>query len=188
MKQNNIESVLKAHPIIPVVTVDNVKDVDKLVVELRKQNVYCAEITMRTKAAAEAISYMKEKYGNEFSVGMGTVTLPKHVKEAKKMKVDFMVSPGLCPDLAEAFKSSEIAYIPGVATPSDIINAINLDIHILKFFPANLFGGLNALKTYGQVFPNVKFCPTGGINALNFRDYLDLKNVIAVGGSWVLGK
>jgi 2-dehydro-3-deoxyphosphogluconate aldolase / (4S)-4-hydroxy-2-oxoglutarate aldolase len=188
MKQNNIEKVLLAHPIIPVVTVDNVKDVDKLVTALRKQNVYCAEITMRTKAAADAIAYMKEKYGSEFTVGMGTVTTVKHVKEAQKLDVDFMVSPGLCDELAEAFKNSGIAYIPGVATPSDIVKALGMDLTILKFFPANLFGGLNALKTYGQVFSNVKFCPTGGINALNFRDYLELKNVIAVGGSWVLGK
>jgi 2-dehydro-3-deoxyphosphogluconate aldolase/(4S)-4-hydroxy-2-oxoglutarate aldolase len=102
------------------------------------------------------------------------------------MGVDFLVSPGLSPDLAAAFLKSKTPFIPGVATPSDIITAQAYGFDTLKFFPANLFGGLGALKAYGQVFPAVKFCPTGGINDTNYKDFLALNNVIAVGGSWLV--
>lgn len=186
MKQNNIEKILRDNPIVPVVTFNNVSEVDAVVQKLLAQNIKCIEITLRTDAAIDSIAYIKEKYKDTFCVGMGTVTNINHVKEAQNLHVDFMVSPGISRTLSAAFERSYIPYISGVSTPSDIIKAINQGQDVLKFFPANLFGGIDALKTYGQVFPNVKFCPTGGINEKNYNDYLSLPNVIAVGGSWII--
>ena len=96
-----------------------------------------------------------------------------------------MVSPGLSSGLASHFEDSGIPFILGVATPSDIINGIQFGWDTFKFFPAHLFGGLNALKTYGQVFPQIKFCPTGGITEDSSQSYLALENVISIGGSWL---
>jgi 2-dehydro-3-deoxyphosphogluconate aldolase / (4S)-4-hydroxy-2-oxoglutarate aldolase len=185
MKQNNIERILTENPIVPVVTFHSVKEVDDVIEKLLHKEISCIEVTLRTDAALECIAYIKQQYA-EITVGMGTVINTQQVKEAMDLKVDFMVSPGLSRNLADAFNQSSIAFVPGVATPSEIINAIDLGFEVLKFFPANLFGGIAALKTYGQVFPKVKFCPTGGISEDTYKNYLELNNVIAVGGSWMM--
>ena len=96
-----------------------------------------------------------------------------------------MVSPGISTPLVPYLEDSEIAFIPGVATPSDIILGLQLGWDTFKFFPAHIFGGLQALKTYGQVFPQIKFCPTGGITEETYKSYLELENVISIGGSWL---
>lgn len=185
MKQNNIEKVLRENPIIPVVTFNSKEEVDEVVQELLSKGIKCIEVTLRTDCAFDCIKYAKEKYGNEISVGMGTVTNVNHVYKAQDLQVDFMVSPGISRTQSSAFERSSIPFIPGVSTPSEIIKAVNLGYDVLKFFPANLFGGIGALKAYGQVFPQVKFCPTGGVSEENHQEYLALDNVIAVGGSWL---
>lgn len=185
MTQNNIREVLVKHLVIPVVTFTNLNEVDAKMAMLLKNDVKCIEITLRTPVAYDAIQKVKEDYGDQFTVGMGTVVLEQQIHKAIELQVDFMVSPGLNNDLAQSFIDSKIAFIPGVATPSDIINGLQFGWDTFKFFPAFLFGGVDALKTYGQVFPNVKFCPTGGITEETYRDYLALENVIAVGGSWI---
>jgi 2-dehydro-3-deoxyphosphogluconate aldolase/(4S)-4-hydroxy-2-oxoglutarate aldolase len=116
---------------------------------------------------------------------MGTVVSVSQIDKAVELGIDFMVSPGLNASLAPAFESSGIAFIPGVVTPSEIIEGLQFGWDTFKFFPANLFGGLAALKAYGQVFPAVKFCPTGGIIEETHPDYLALDNIISVGGSWM---
>jgi 2-dehydro-3-deoxyphosphogluconate aldolase / (4S)-4-hydroxy-2-oxoglutarate aldolase len=186
MIQNNIEQILRENPIIPVVTFNSVNEVDGVIEKLLSKNIKCIEVTLRTDAAVDSIAYIKQKYASKITVGMGTVTNIQHVKNAQELHVDFMVSPGISRTLTAAFERSYIPYIPGVSTPSEIIKAINQGFDVLKFFPANLFGGIEALKTYGQVFPNVKFCPTGGINESTYKSYLELNNVIAVGGSWMV--
>jgi 2-dehydro-3-deoxyphosphogluconate aldolase/(4S)-4-hydroxy-2-oxoglutarate aldolase len=186
MTQNNIRAVLAAHKIIPVVTFHNLSEVDPLVDKLLEQDVRCIEVTLRTPEAMECIAYLVKHKKNDFSIGVGTVIRPEQVEILENMGVDFLVSPGLSPDLAAAFLKSKIPFIPGVATPSDIITAQAYGFDTLKFFPANLFGGLGALKAYDQVFPAIKFCPTGGINANNYEEFLALNNVITVGGSWLV--
>jgi 2-dehydro-3-deoxyphosphogluconate aldolase / (4S)-4-hydroxy-2-oxoglutarate aldolase len=186
MQQNNIEQVLTENPVIPVVTFTDVKEVDSVIEKLLNKEIKCIEVTLRTDAATECIAYIKQNYPGQIAVGMGTVVNTEQVYKAMELQVDFMVSPGLSRTLAEACEKSNIAYIPGVSTPSEIIKALEMGINVLKFFPANLFGGIEALKTYGQVFPNVKFCPTGGINENTYKNYLELKNVLAVGGSWMV--
>jgi len=184
--QNNILDILKQHELIPVVTINSIEEVDSVYKKLISQNITCIEITLRNKVAWEAIGLFKSKYGDKFSVGVGTITSVEHIERCKNLKVDFMVSPGLNDKMIKPFEDSGIAFLPGVSTPSEIISAMSNGWRCFKFFPANLFGGLSALKTYGNVFSEVIFCPTGGINGDNFKAYLALDNVYSVGGSWVM--
>ncbi len=186
MTQNNIKAVLSKHRIVPVVTIQSLNEVDEIISKLQSQGIHCIEVTLRTELAFEAIAQIKSKYGNTIDVGVGTVVNEAQIEKAKQIGVDFLVSPGINDNLAIAFEKSGIAFIPGVATPSEIILAMQKGWDTLKFFPANLFGGLDALKTYGNVFPSVQFCPTGGIDQSSFQEYLALKNVICVGGSWMM--
>jgi 2-dehydro-3-deoxyphosphogluconate aldolase/(4S)-4-hydroxy-2-oxoglutarate aldolase len=156
-----------------------------MIEKLKAKNIYCIEITLRTPIAFDAIRLAKEKFGSEITIGMGTIVSKDQIAKAIELKVDFLVSPGLSSGLASHFEDSGIPFILGVATPSDIINGIQFGWDTFKFFPAHLFGGLNALKTYGQVFPQIKFCPTGGITEESYQSYLALENVISIGGSWL---
>lgn len=186
MNQNNIIEILEKNPVIPVVTFENLSEVDSILEKLLAQKIKCIEVTLRTKQALSCIQYIKERYRDSVSVGVGTITKPEQVKKVEELNVDFLVSPGLSNTLAEAFLQTELPFIPGVSTPSEIIKAKEYGFTILKFFPANLFGGIKALKTYGQLFPDVRFCPTGGINENNYSDFLELPNVLSVGGSWIV--
>ena len=184
--QNNIASILAKNPIIPVVTINKLEEIDGIVHALLEKNIHCIEVTLRTAIAFEAIQVIKEKYASELSVGVGTVISSAQIQKAKQVGVDFIVSPGISKELAQELMDSKIPFIPGVATPSDIILGLQMGWNFFKFFPANLFGGLPALKTYQLVFPNVVFCPTGGINEATYPDYLALENVQSVGGSWMI--
>lgn len=185
MKQNNIREVLSKHPVIPVVTFHSIEEVAPKMEQLIARGIFCIEITLRTPAAFECIAEAKRLFGDRCSIGMGTVVSISQIDKAVELEIDFMVSPGLNATLAPAFEASGIAFIPGVATPSEIIEGLQFGWDTFKFFPANLFGGLAALKAYGQVFPAVKFCPTGGITEETHPDYLSLDNIISVGGSWM---
>lgn len=185
MKQNNIRAILTKHSIVPVVTFNALEEVDPLMQRLKAQEISCIEITLRTSIAFEAIALAKRNYGHIMDIGVGTLITKDQIERAAQLEVDFMVSPGLNVNLAATFEASGIPFIPGVATPSDIITGIQLGWDTFKFFPAHIFGGLDALKTYSQVFPEVRFCPTGGIKAETYSHYLNLPNVISVGGSWM---
>lgn len=186
MKQNNIEAILKDHPMIPVVTINSESEIDPMISKLKKMNIFCIEVTLRTDFAFKALQIIKNRYADSISVGVGTVISKEQIDKLVSIGVDFIVSPGLTPVLYNHLLASSIPFIPGVTTPSEIMQAIELGCDKLKFFPANLFGGIKALKTYGNVFPQVKFCPTGGVNELTYEEYLSLKNVISVGGSWMV--
>jgi 2-dehydro-3-deoxyphosphogluconate aldolase/(4S)-4-hydroxy-2-oxoglutarate aldolase len=185
MIQNNIRAVLSKHPVIPVVTFHSVDEVAPKMEQLIADGIFCIEITLRTPAAFDCIAEAKRSYGDRCSIGMGTVVSLSQIDKAVELGIDFMVSPGLNATLAPAFESSGIAFIPGVATPSEIIEGLQFGWDTFKFFPANLFGGIGALKAYGQVFPHVKFCPTGGITEETHPEYLSMDNIISVGGSWM---
>jgi 2-dehydro-3-deoxyphosphogluconate aldolase/(4S)-4-hydroxy-2-oxoglutarate aldolase len=185
MKQNNIRAILEKHPIIPVVTFNELSEVVPQLEKLESQGVSCIEITLRTPISFDAIAEAKRAFGKRIDIGVGTLVTNEQIEKAAELNVDFMVSPGISKSLAPTFESCGIPFIPGVATPSEIITGLELGWDTFKFFPAHLFGGLDALKTYGQVFPQVKFCPTGGIKAETYEHYLKLSNVISVGGSWL---
>lgn len=182
--QNNIREVLKGHHKIPVVTFNAGDDPIEFVKFLRAQNIHCIEITLRTSFGLKAIELLKNENIPNFLIGAGTVSSFNQVNQLKKIGTDFIVSPGLSSKLQIFFEESGIPYLPGVATPTEIIHAIEMGLNTLKFFPANLFGGTNALKTYKNIFPEITFCPTGGINKNTSAEFLSLENVFAVGGSW----
>jgi 2-dehydro-3-deoxyphosphogluconate aldolase/(4S)-4-hydroxy-2-oxoglutarate aldolase len=118
-------------------------------------------------------------------IGVGTLVSVAQIEKAASLGVNFLVSPSINTALAKAMESYGIIFIPGVATPSEMISGLQPGWDTFKFFPAHLFGGLDALKTYGQVFPEVRFCPTGRIKADTNERYLELPNVLSVGGSWM---
>jgi 2-dehydro-3-deoxyphosphogluconate aldolase/(4S)-4-hydroxy-2-oxoglutarate aldolase len=186
MIQNGIQTILKNNPVIPVATINNAGDLDNQIKKIQSAGIKCIEVTLRTDFALEALSILKSQNIPDFSVGVGTVIHPDQIDKVKDIGVDFIVSPGLTPKLAQHLKQSGIAFIPGVSTVSDLMKGLEEGFSFFKFFPANLFGGINALKTYGQLFPQVTFCPTGGISEQTFKDYLKEPNIISVGGSWML--
>tara|TARA_B100000767_G_scaffold258286_1_gene266870 strand:+ start:5485 stop:6045 length:561 start_codon:yes stop_codon:yes gene_type:complete len=185
MKQNNIRKTLLAHPVIPVVSFNSLEEVEPTINLLVKKGINCIEITLRNELAFSCISAAKALNISGFDVGIGTVVSEEQIHQAKEIGVDFMVSPGINENLSSALMDSEIPFIPGVATPSEIILGMQLGWDTFKFFPANLFGGVKALKTYGNVFPSILFCPTGGITEDTHQQYLELSNVVSVGGSWL---
>jgi 2-dehydro-3-deoxyphosphogluconate aldolase/(4S)-4-hydroxy-2-oxoglutarate aldolase len=186
MIQNGIENILKKNPIIPVATIRDKNELDVILDKILKAKINCIEVTLRTHYAFEALEVIKSLNLTDFKLGVGTIIGADQVVKVKEIGVDFIVSPGLTPKLAQHLKQSNIPFIPGVSTVSDIMKGMEEDFKFFKFFPANLFGGIQALKTYGQLFPAISFCPTGGISEDTYQDYLQEPNIISVGGSWML--
>lgn len=186
MTQNNIREILKNHPIIPVVTFHNIDEIEQIIQLLLSKEITCIEVTLRTPVSFEAISVIKKRYGHFLCVGVGTVVHKNQIAKVKELQLDFIVSPGISKEMSKLLEDSGIPFIPGVTTPSEIMLGLELGWDTFKFFPANLFGGAAALKAYGNVFPHVKFCPTGGINVKTVTEYQSLSNVISIGGSWMM--
>ena len=184
MGNQSINKILKNNPLVPVVTFQKDDDPEAFMDYLIKRNVFCIEITLRTDYGLKAIELLKKKFSDTIQVGAGTVINSSQIDQLKFIGADFMVSPGLTVDLFQCMEKSKIPFLPGVATPSEIIQAQELGLEYLKFFPANLYGGVDALKMFGGLFPTIKFCPTGGISEKTSQEYLALNNVLAVGGSW----
>lgn len=181
---NPLASLLTESPIIPVVTLKNAADGVKLAEALVAGGISVIEITLRTEAGIEAIREVA-KHVPQMTVGAGTITTPDQFKAAADAGSQFIVSPGLTRKLAEGVIGESTPFLPGVSTTTEIMHAREYGLEFLKFFPASLSGGAGALKQFGGLFPDIRFCPTGGINVDNFNDYLRLKNVVCVGGSWV---
>ena len=151
---------------------------------LVEHGIKIVEITLRTSCWAEAIKNVKNS-DVDIIVGSGTVISLDQYKQSEKIGVDFIVSPGSSDELLQYANVSNTLYLPGVMTSSEILRAYNYGFKFQKLFPAALAGGITALKTYKNVYQDVKFCPTGGVNFDNFKDYLSLSNVCAVGGTWI---
>lgn len=186
MSQFGIREILEKHPIVPVATIKDLGEVDTMIEGLLKQGIHCIEVTLRTAIAFDAMRYIKKHYSNEMEVGVGTVVAKHQLMEVADIGVDFIVSPGLLTHLEEDLNKVKIPFIPGVVTPSEIMQGMAVGYDTFKLFPAEIVGGVKLLKTYAGLFPNAKFCPTGGVNQANYPDYAALKNVICVGGSWVV--
>ena len=186
MTQNGIKEILSTNCIIPVATIQNHDDLLHQVAKIQKASINCIEITLRTEYAITAIEKIKNLNIPNFKVGVGTVIRPDQIQRLQDLDVDFIVSPGLTESLVKELHKCGIPFIPGVSTVSEIMQALEWNCSYLKFFPAHLAGGIDALKAYGQLFPSVTFCPTGGINETTNHEYLALPNVLSVGGSWML--
>lgn len=169
--------------LIPVVVIKNLDDTEKILAALKKDGINCAEITFRTACAKEAIALAVEKFP-DMNVGAGTVINGRQCIEALNAGAKFIVSPGLSVEVAEICKANDVPYYPGCVTPTEIMQALDLGITTVKFFPANVYGGLKALKALSAPFPQVKFIPTGGVNRENLDEFLAFDKVAAVGGSF----
>jgi 2-dehydro-3-deoxyphosphogluconate aldolase/(4S)-4-hydroxy-2-oxoglutarate aldolase len=183
-KTEKLLSLLGRQPVIPVLKIADVAHAVPLARALVRGGLPMIEITLRTPAALEAIRRVAAEV-EEAIVGAGTILNPAQFDEAAAAGSKFIVSPGLTPALLSAVKNSEVPLLPGAITPGEIMAARDAGLDFLKFFPAEQAGGAAFLKALASPIADVKFCPTGGVSAKNARDYLDLPNVICVGGSWV---
>ena len=168
---------------IPVVVIKELEETDKILSALKADGIDCAEITFRTACAEEAIKYAVKNYP-EMEIGAGTVINKEQCERAINAGATFIVSPGLSIDVAKLCKEKNIPYYPGCVTPTEIMQALELGINIVKFFPANVYGGLKALKALSAPFPQVKFIPTGGVDKTNMAEFEAFDKVYAIGGSF----
>ena len=175
---------LEAQRIVAVVTIERATDALPLADALFAGGVRAIEITLRTDAARSAIEAVA-RARPEVIVGAGTVRDARGLRSARDAGAQFIVSPGFTPALHAAAAAAGLPWLPGVATASEILLAQEAGHALLKFFPAEAAGGPRALRAFAAVFPEVGFCPTGGITAENLRSYLELPNVVCVGGTWL---
>ena len=168
---------------IPVVVIKELSEVDKILPALKANGINCAEITFRTACAKDAIKLACEKYP-DMNIGAGTVINAQQCNEAIDAGAEFIVSPGLSVGAANVCKEKNIPYYPGCVTPTAIMQALELGITTVKFFPANVYGGLSALKALSAPFPQIKFIPTGGVDRGNIDEFLAFDKVAAIGGSF----
>ena len=168
---------------IPVVVIKELSETDKILTALQNYGINCAEITFRTACAAEAIQYACEKYP-DMNIGAGTVINAEQCERALEAGAKFIVSPGLSVAVAKTCKLRGVPYYPGCVTPTEIMAALDLGITTVKFFPANVYGGLKAMKALAAPFPQIKFIPTGGVNTENIDEFLAWEKIYAVGGSF----
>ena len=178
---SNIEDIIVLGKIIPVVTLADAADAIPVADALYEGGIKTIEITMRTRAAADAIRSLEN---HPIVVGAGTITDIGKLRIAQDAGAKFFISPGFTAKLAE--ESAGLAYLPGVTTTSEIMRALGYGYKYLKFFPAEASGGVNTLQNFAAIFPEVKFCPTGGINEAKVKQYLSLRNVPCIGGSWIV--
>jgi len=174
----------QAKPVMPVMVINNIEDAVPMAQALVEGGVRLLEITLRTPCALEAIAEIKKNVPGAI-VGVGTVISPGQLNSAVKQGAEFAVSPGFTRDLLAAAAEWGGPFLPGVATPSEVLQVREAGFHHMKFFPAVPNGGRSMLKSIGAPIPDVSFCPTGGIGAETFHDFLALDNVFAVGGSWL---
>jgi 2-dehydro-3-deoxyphosphogluconate aldolase / (4S)-4-hydroxy-2-oxoglutarate aldolase len=177
----DIIKVMTLGPVLPVMVIPTIDQALPLADALIKGGITALEITLRTDCALEAIALIARERPDAV-VGAGTVLTPQDAEKAAKAGAKFAVSPGLTETLA---KQDALPLLPGVGTPSEVMQAMEWGFSHLKFFPAVAAGGIPMLKGIGGPLPQVKFCPTGGIDRNNAQAFLDLDNVLCVGGSWV---
>ncbi len=173
--------------VVPVVVLDDAKDAVPTAKAMAAGGVDVMEITFRTACAADAIQAVSESCP-DMLVGAGTVLNVEQAKLAVSRGAKFIVAPGLDPETVAWCVENGIAVCPGCVTPTEIMAAIKLGLKVVKFFPANVYGGLNAMKNLSAPFVGIKFIPTGGVNAANIKEYVDAPFIHAVGGSWVCPK
>ena len=182
---NSIKSILTMSPVMPVLVINKVDKVEHLFESLIKGNLKVVEITLRTSCALKVIEIASKKFPS-LMVGAGTVLNEKDLQDIKSAGASFAVSPGSTISLATKALDMKFPFLPGIANSSDIMNLISLGYKSFKFFPAEAAGGINYIKSLNGPFPDIVFCPTGGVNQENAAEWLKQKNVICVGGSWII--
>lgn len=171
--------------VIPVVVIKDVADTQKTLSALKEGGINCAEITFRTACAEQAIKEGVRLFP-DMNIGAGTVINEEQAMRAVNAGAKFLVSPGLSEKVALYARKSGIPYFPGCVTPTEIMQALSLGITTVKFFPANVYGGLKALKALSAPFPQISFIPTGGVDLTNLKEFLQFEKIYAVGGSFMM--
>ena len=171
--------------VVPVVVLEDVKDAAPLAKALVEGGLPCAEVTFRTAAAEESIRVMTTEYPDMF-VGAGTVLTIEQVDRAVAAGAKFIVSPGFDPEIVDYCLEKEIPVFPGCITPSEVAQAVKRGLKVVKFFPAEQFGGVATIKAMAAPYVGQKFMPTGGVSAKNLESYLSCDKIIACGGSWMV--
>lgn len=178
-------SILQQAPMVPVIALQDLNQAVPLAEALVRGGLPVLEITLRTPAGLPAIRAIADAVPGAI-VGAGTVRNPADFRAAIDAGSEFVITPGITQATLDAAATTDVPLIPGIATASELMLAMDHGLHTLKFFPAEASGGAAALKALAGPFPEVRFCPTGGIGMHNLTDYLDLPTVITVGGSWVM--
>ena len=179
-----MHALFRGVSVIPVLTIERARDAVPLARALSDGGLRVIEVTLRTEAAAAAIAAIARELP-QVTVGAGTLQRAADVAAAVEAGARFLVSPGMTAELAASALASDLPYLPGVATPSEVMTARALGICLMKLFPAEALGGVGFLKALAPVFAGIAFCPTGGIDEASAADYLALANVPMVGGSWM---
>jgi 2-dehydro-3-deoxyphosphogluconate aldolase / (4S)-4-hydroxy-2-oxoglutarate aldolase len=174
---------LRACRVVPVVKLPSVEVAEPLADAFEAAGITAIEVTFRSDAAVGAIERLSRRSG--LLVGAGTVRSVAQARAAERAGAAFVVSPGTRPDVVEYCRAADIPVSPGVCTPTEVEQALDLGVTLLKFFPASLFGGVATLQSFGSVFPEVQFFPTGGIKPENLAEYLAQANVLCCGGTWL---
>ena len=181
----SFEALLGSTRVVPVITIEDAGSAVPLAEALVAGGLQVLEITLRTEAGLESISRIAAEVPDAV-VGAGTVTTPQQLLDARNAGARFIVSPGCTDALAHAAAEAGGAFLPGAVTASEVLRLLEMGISLMKFFPAETSGGIAALKALGAPFPQVRFCPTGGIDLERAPDYLALANVVCIGGSWMV--
>jgi 2-dehydro-3-deoxyphosphogluconate aldolase/(4S)-4-hydroxy-2-oxoglutarate aldolase len=179
------KEIFASGPIVPVLVINKVEEALPIAEALLAANVKVLEVTLRTPAALDVISIIAKELP-EAIIGSGTVTNRQQLQQSYDAGAKFAISPGLTKDLLQAGNEGNIALIPGISSISELMDGADFGYDHLKFFPAEASGGVKAIQSIGGPFPDIRFCPTGGINLNNVRDYLALPNVVCCGGSWLV--
>lgn len=182
---SNVSETIQKMGVVPVVVLNDAKDAAPLAKALCEGGLPCAEVTFRTEAAEESIRIMTTEYPEMF-VGAGTVLTIDQVDRAVAAGAKFIVSPGFDPEIVDYCLSKDIPVYPGCITPSEVAQAVKRGLKVVKFFPAEQFGGVSTIKALAAPYVGVKFMPTGGVNAKNLESYLSCDKIVACGGSWMV--
>ncbi len=182
---SNVSEKIQKMGVVPVVVLNDAKDAAPLAKALCEGGLPCAEVTFRTEAAEESIRIMATEYP-QMLVGAGTVLTIDQVDRAVAAGAQFIVSPGFDPEIVDYCLSKNILVFPGCITPSEVAQAVKRGLEVVKFFPAEQFGGVSTIKALAAPYVGLKFMPTGGVNAKNLDSYLSCDKIVACGGSWMV--
>jgi len=183
--KTSAEQILTSGPVVPVIVINKLEHAVPLAKALVAGGVRVLEVTLRTACAVEAIKAIAKEVPDAI-IGAGTVLNPEQLAEVTAAGAQFAISPGLTEPLLKAANAGPIPLIPGISTVSELMLGLDAGLREFKFFPAEANGGVKALQAIAGPFPQVRFCPTGGITPNNYRDYLALISVLCIGGSWLV--
>ena len=181
----NVSETIQKMGVVPVVVLNDAKDAAPLAKALVEGGLPCAEVTFRTEAAEESIRIMANEFPEMF-VGAGTVLTIDQVDRAVAAGAKFIVSPGFDPEIVDYCIEKDIPVYPGCITPSEVAQAVKRGLKVIKFFPAEQFGGVATIKALAAPYTSVMFMPTGGVSAKNLESYLSFDRIVACGGSWMV--